>query len=204
VVDSGKYEFEVGYNSTTPWGGGSAADSTTAQLKRGFGKFDLGLELPNSLTSPAGIGDAGIHFKYVLLEQGEDSGLTLRADIKLSNGDAGSGLGSGYNNYAAMLIYSKPFGDFRTHYNLGYTLVGVPSSASSADLVNLSAAVEKEVQKGIDLVAEYYGVSRVSTGNVQIGGRWRVNDAIRFDAGYSIATNDVSQNTLTAGCTANY
>lgn len=208
TVDPGKYELEVGYNSTTPKAAGSATSTGLGvSFKRGFtDSFDLGIEAPYSLTAPTGLGDAILHAKYKALTVGEDEGLTARLDLKLTNGDSASGLGSGYTDYTAMLIYSKPFGGIKTHYNLGYTLVGVASGAPEANVTNYSAALEKEVATGIEVVGEYYGTSMTggSTSNVQIGGRWQALEAVRFDAGYSLALNDSSDNVATAGLTAEF
>lgn len=203
TVDPGKFELEVGYNSTTPKVGGTTTNGLGVSLKRGFASnFDFGVEVPYSMTVPTGVGDAVLHAKLKLLEQGENDGLTARMDVKLTNADSGSG----YADYTVMVIYSKAFGDFRTHYNLGYTLVGVAPGAPEANTINYSAALEKEVAKGTDVVAEYYAVSSSggATGNLQVGGRWQAFEAVRFDAGFSLSLNDNSNNVATAGLTAEF
>lgn len=207
TVDPGKYELELGYSSTTPKIGGGSTDGLGISFKRGFlPNFDFGIEVPYSNTAPTGIGDAILHAKLKMMESGENDGLTARVDIKLSNGDSTQGLGSGYMDYTAMVIYSKAIADFRTHYNLGYTLVGVVPGATEANTTNYSAAIEKEMTSGIDVVAEYYAVSASagSTSNVQVGGRWQATGMIRLDAGYSLALNDNSNNVATVGLTAEF
>ncbi|MBN3033493.1 MAG: hypothetical protein JW873_05295 [Candidatus Saganbacteria bacterium] len=208
TVDPGKYELETGYSAVTP----KAAGSTTSNnygvsFKRGFTScFDLGIEAPYSATNPTGLGDAVLHAKYKALTIGEDEGLTARLDVKLTNGDSASGLGTGYTDYTLMAIYSKPIAGFKTHYNLSYTLVGVPSGAPEANITGYSAALEKELTAGIDAVGEYYGTTMpgVSSNNVQVGGRWQALEAVRFDAGYSLALDDNSDNVATVGLTAEF
>lgn len=186
TVNPGKYELEVGYSS-----------ETLVSFKRGLtSNFDFGVEVPYSLTAPTRLGDAALHAKYKLMVMGEDEGLTARLDVKLPNV-------TGFTDYSLSAIYSKKFSDFKTHYNLGHTLIGDPTETNKS---NYAAAMEKEVSPGIDIVGEYYAVSTSggSTSNVQVGGRWQALEAVRFDAGYSLALNDNSNNVITTGLTAEF
>ena len=207
TVDKGKFELEIGYNSTTPKTGGVTSNGLTGQIKYGImPNFDIGIEGPHSITEPAGVGDMILHFKVKLFEAGDNDGITGRIDIKTCTGDSSCGLGSGYTDYVAMIIASKAFGDIRTHYNLGYTLVGLPAGEPEANTFNYSAATEKELVPGIDLVGEYYAVSSAAgtSSNLQAGGRWQCLDAFRIDIGYSLALNDSSDNVISAGFTAEF
>lgn len=207
TVDSGAYELEVGYSSSTPKVGGPSTDGAALQIKRGFlSNFDLGLEIPYALTAPTGLQDAILHAKLKLMQTSDDEGLSFRLDVKLTNGDSATGLGTGYVDYAGLLIYSKAFGEYQTHYNLGYTLVGVAAGAASANTLNYSAAVVKALREDINLMAECYFVdaSGTTTANAQVGVNWQVKETVKLDAGYSLALNDNSNNVIAAGVTVGF
>ncbi len=207
TVDKGKFELELGSNSETPRAGGASAGSAALQVKYGaFENFDLGVEVPYSFSDPVGVGDMTVKAKLKLAEFDESNGFSVSANLKLANADASTGLGSGYPDYSANLIYSREISGYRTHYNVGYTFVGVPAGAAEANVINYSAAVEKEVYSGADIAAEYYGNSSSAgaAGNVQIGGRYQMNDHVRVDTGYSIALTDNSNNVATIGVTADF
>lgn len=205
TVDLGKYELEVGAGSTTF--AGSTTNGLGVSFKRGFTTcFDLGIEVPYSLTAPTGIGDATIHAKYKAVELGEEEGVTAKLSVKLTNGDSVSGLGSGFTDYTLIAIYSKPLAGLKTHYNLGYTLVGVAAGSPEANTINYGAAVEKELPAGVEVVGEIYGTSAAvgSENAVQLGVRWQVNELVRLDAGYSLPLNEGGVNVVTAGLTAEF
>lgn len=207
TVDAGKYELEFGYNSITPKTGSGTTSGLVAQLKRGFTRsFDLGVELSYSMTTPSGLGDAVLHAKLKLKEFGEDEGITARADIKLSNGDAVRGLGSGFLDYGFIMILSKKLAGMNTHFNAGYVVVGDPANSSCDDTLVYGAAFERSLTGVTEIAVEYTGISCQlrNTGNLQIGGRWQAFEAVRLDAGYSIAMNDNSNNVATVGLTAEF
>lgn len=205
TVEKGRFEIEAGSYSTAQSAGGNTAGSALFQAKYGlFESFDLGIEMPYSLSLPVGFGDALVCAKLKLAEFGDNDGLSLRAGVKLSNADASSGLGTGYADYCVLAIYSREISGFRTHYNVGYTLVGVPSGVAQANVINYSAAMEKEVYPGADIVLEFFGSSTSSApsnGSIQIGGRWQVDPAYRVDTGYSVDIDNNSQDTATIGVT---
>ena len=207
TVDAGRCELECGYRGQTPETGGDSAYGMYVQVKRGItSNLDLGFDIPYSCSAPSGVEDANLHVKYKIAQFGDNDGIAAKLDMKLTNGNIDQDLGTGHDDYTATLVYSKEFGGLRTHYNLGYTIVGKDPGEPQKNSVNYSAAVEKEIVSGIDAVAEYYVSSTTdsTTGNIQIGGRWQALEAIRLDAGYSVATNDNSDNVATAGMTAEF
>ncbi|HTY12652.1 MAG TPA: hypothetical protein VMD02_00530 [Candidatus Omnitrophota bacterium] len=203
TVDPGKYELELGYTSIR-----DQADALSRNFdlsfKRGLTpQLDLGIEVPCDTGDISGLDDAFVHVKYKFLEQGEESGLTARLDIKLANGDADRGLGTGFNDYTLCAIYSRKIADLKTHLNLSYTKVGVALGGPSADYTAYSAAVEYPSfgEKG-DLVAEYVADTSVSPNPafIQVGGRIAVKEGFNIDAGYSFGMNGNSiKNSLTTG-----
>jgi len=208
TLDVGKYEFEAGFNSITQkMNVGSATTGLITQFKRGMSpSLDVGIELPYSMGTPSGLGDAVLHAKLKLKDLGDDEGLAIRADVKLSNGDPVRSLGSGYLDYGALFIFSKKMCGLRAHLNAGYSVVGDSSNSCDDDTFTYGAAIEKELSGGVDIAAEYTGMScRIrNIGNVQIAGRWQAFEAVRFDAGYSIGLTDLSNNIATFGITAEF
>jgi hypothetical protein len=207
IVDKGKFEIEAGSNSETPRAGGASAGSAALQVKYGaLENFDLGLEVPYSFSDPVGLGDMTVKAKLKVLEFDENDGVAVSANLKLANADVSTGLGSGYLDYSANFIYSREISGYRTHYNVGYAFIGVPSGAAEANVINYSAAVEKEVYPGGDIVCEYYGTSASAgaAGNIQIGGRLQTSKYFRVDTGFSVAMNDNSGNVATIGVTAEF
>ncbi|MFA5103952.1 MAG: transporter [Candidatus Margulisiibacteriota bacterium] len=207
TVRTGKIRIEAGSNSSVPRAGGDTIGSATFQVKYGLAdNMDFGVKIPYSFSVPVGLGDAVLRAKLKLIQTGENDGLSLRADIKLSNADTSIGLGSGYKDYAAVIIYSREISGYRTHYNLGYALVGIAPGAAAADQIEYSAAVERRVSPGADIICEYYGTSASTgaAGNIQIGGKWQTSEHYRVDVGYSVALNDNSNNVSTFGVTADF
>jgi len=208
TLDPGAYEFEAGYNLISPKAGGGDSQGLVCQLKRGFFPgFDLGLELPYNTSAVSGLADAVLHAKLRLKDFSEEEGVTARLDIKLTNGDVVTGLGSGFTDYGLLLILSKELAGIKSHINAGYTVVGDPANSSQDDTFVYGVAFEKELASGIEAAVEYTGSSclqRELLNNIQIAGRWQATQAIRLDAGYSIAMSDVSDNIATIGLTAEF
>src|SRR3989339_545929 len=124
TVTTNKYELELGYASTANIL--SLINTTNLSFKRGITpQFDFGVEIPYTMSDPSGLNDILLHAKYKIWEREENEGVTLRADYKFNNGNINRGLGSGDNDYGLLVIYSKMFGETKTHFNLGYVNVGV-------------------------------------------------------------------------------
>lgn len=202
TIAQGGYELEIGYASTQNQA--SQANSANLSFKRGvLDRFDLGIEIPYTLSSPAGLNDVLLHAKYRLWERGEDEGLTGRIDYKFNNGNAGQGLGSGDNDYSLLLIYSRKFGKTKAHLNFGHVTVGINAGVQTDDYFAYAIAMEYPVwgDKG-DIMAEYVGNNADSPGPAffQIGARFLVASGLKMDAGYSLGMNDRSlKSNLTAG-----
>lgn len=205
TVDVGKYELETGYNFITPKSAGDAKTGLVVQLKKGLSPFfDLGLELPYNTSAVSGMADLVMHAKLRVKEFGEDGGMTARADVKLTNGDAVRGLGSGYLDYGVIMILSKSISELTAHLNLGYTVIGDAANSSADDTFYYGAALEKTLQNGFNLAVEYTCISCMVnySSNLQVGARFQINDSFRLDAGYSIAANKSSNDISTFGLTS--
>ncbi|MFH1710206.1 MAG: hypothetical protein ABH860_03950 [bacterium] len=215
TVDPGKYELEVGHasilNSIDPDDDTpveNTAYSGGISFKGGIiPGFDLGVEFPFSFSSPLGMNDSIIHAKYRIVELAEDEGITARADVKIANCNEDEGYGTDDTDYGLFLIYSKKIGDLNTHYNLGYTWVGITKGEKEGEEDNVttaSAALEYPLfgEMG-DAVAEMVMTNAPysNTGFAQIGARYNIGIA-RFDAGYSFGLNKYSiKNCVTVGMT---
>lgn len=206
TVDVDKFEIELGYSKEQPR---LAAPSSYLglQIKRGIlSNFDFGVEIPYSLTSPTGIKDAILHSKIKIFSHEENEGLTGRIDVKLANADASSGLGTGYMDYSMFAVYSRKIGLFSTHYNIGYTLVGVAPGSPSANYYSYSMALEYPAFEGKgDAVFELIGNSSKDPHpmNIQIGGRFGITERLKLDAGINLGLNENSYHSLvTAGMRA--
>ncbi|MFA5097769.1 MAG: PDGLE domain-containing protein [Candidatus Margulisiibacteriota bacterium] len=208
TLDPGAYEFEAGYNFISPKAGGGDSQGLVCQLKRGFFPgFDLGLELPYNTSAVSGLADAVLHAKLRIKDLSEEEGVSARLDVKLTNGDAATGLGSGFTDYALLLILSKDLAGIRSHFNAGYTVIGDAANSSHDDTFVYGAAFEKEICSGIETAIEYTGSCCLQRGllnNVQVAGRWQATRSLRLDAGYSIAMSDVSSSIATAGLTLEF
>lgn len=205
TVDPGEYELVFGQGIEITKLEKQGTNYYFGIIRRGlFDNIDLGIEVPYSTNPPVGIEDLILRAKYNLIKEGENDGLSIRADIKLANADSSSGLGSGYLDYGAIVIYSKAFGDFRTHYNLGYTFVGVSPIEEEANTISYSAAFEKEITSEIEAVGEYCATSTstYSTANIQVGGRWQPTETLSFNLGYTLELKDYSNNFTTVELTA--
>jgi hypothetical protein len=202
TVAAGGYELEAGCAATQ--NRASQAKVANLSFKRGIlAKFDLGIEVPYTVSSPSGLNDVLLHAKCRLWERSEDEGLTGRIDYKFSNGDASQGLGSGDNDYAVLFIYSKMFGLTRVHLNYGYVMIGVNAGVQSDDYFAYALALEQPFggEKG-EVVAEYVANNAMSPSPafIQLGGRYQVGPGLKLDAGYSAGLNDNTlKNSLTAG-----
>jgi len=202
TVAPGGYELEVGYAATQNQT--SQNNSANLSFKRGITeKFDLGIEVPYTLSAPSGLNDILLHAKYRIWDRGEDEGLTGRVDYKFNNGNTSQGLGSGDNDYCLMFIYSKMFGQTKTHLNFGHVTVGVNARVSTDDYFAYSIVLEHPAlgEKG-DVVAEYVANNAASPSPtfIQLGARYLVASGFKLDAGYSFGLNNNSiKNSATVG-----
>ncbi len=206
TLAAGKNELEAGFTTITSR---TASASTSMRLNfsfnRGFtDRFEMGLVLPYQLTDPAGLDNGGLYAKCKLFTISENEGLSFKLKLQaIINGATASGNASWFN-YIFTAIYSKSILNFKTHYNLGYALSGKPGGSSQLNSFNYSAALEKELRPDLEIFTEYYAVAPVNnfTSNLNLGGRWQISEQFRFDVGYSLGGNDVSNNIATIGMTA--
>lgn len=198
TVSQGGYELEFGYATTQNQN--SVTNGLDLSLKRGITpQFDLGIEIPYTTSTPDGLDDIVLHAKYRLWVRNDNEGLTGRVDYKFDNGDVDRGLGSGYNNYCLMLIYSLMLNTTKMHFNLGH----INNGGWANNYIVYSAATEYPLwgEKG-DVVAECVANTTVTPNPVfiQLGARYLVVSSLKLDAGYSFGLNNNSiKNNLTAG-----
>ncbi len=83
--------------------------------------FEGGPESPNDSASGSarGLGDVLLRAKYHILK-GEVNNLATVVQIKTDTGDEKDFLGTGDKTVRALMIYSRTFGSFTPHLNLGY------------------------------------------------------------------------------------
>lgn len=202
TVIQGGYELEAGYASTQNQA--SPVKNANLSFKRGIlPNFDLGIEVPYTLSAPAGLNDVLLHAKYRLWERGADEGLTGRVDFKFNNGNINKGLGSGDNDYCLLFIYSKMFGLTKAHLNLGYVNVGINAGIQTDDYFAYTCAFEHPVwgEKG-EIAAEYVanGAAAPNPAFIQFAARYIIRSGFKLDIGYSFGLDDKSiKNSLTAG-----
>ena len=203
IVDIGKWEIESGYTITNPRGGGAATSSLGLQIKRGmFTNFDFAVEIPYQLTSPSGLQDAILHGKYKLLGD-EETGWTVRGDIKLTNGDVNQGLGSGYMDCTILLINTSKLGIFPIHTDLCYCFKGVAPGSPSANFTQASVAGEYSVDK-FNFVSEVIWNNSADPNPLTalLGGYYQIIEGLRADLGATFGLNDSApQNVVTFGLT---
>lgn len=202
TTPKGEYQLEFGYETLQTQT--SLINSATLMFKRGLlSNCDLGIEIPYTTSSPAGLNDIYLHLEYRFWDRDGKEGMGGRVDYKFKNGDISQRLGSGDDDYWLVLIYTKVFNATKVHLNAGYVNVGVNAGLQSDDYLMGSIAVEQPVfgKKG-ELVAEYVSnnTSAPSSKFIQLGGRYIVVSGFKLDAAYSFGLNDRSiKNDLTAG-----
>lgn len=203
TLGSGAWEIEEGYELAQPKGGGNNSGSLGTALKYGLlPNFDLGIEAPYSVSSPNGMGDATVKGKLSFNEAA-----ALGINVKLTNADAASGLGSGYMDCGINGILSHGIGSVTLHLNLGYTIVGQAGGSNSENnIFSYAAAIEHPFNDRINLMAEIFGSSTPSlTTNpldLLFGLNWALNDVFVLDGGLDLGLTDASsQYTAKTGVT---
>lgn len=109
---------------------------------------------PKVGTSATGPGDLEITASYLLRD--ESSGipaLALALEEKIPTAK-NSMIGTGKPDHAAYLIASKRFGQFDTHANVGYTIVGSPSGLSLGNRIMGALASELTLSPSTALYGE--------------------------------------------------
>lgn len=119
------------------------------------------IQRPQGTASQSGFGDAVLGTKMVFLhETTEGPGAAVSFETKLTNADAGKGLGSGAVDYDIRLRAQKTFGWFTAIGNAGYTFVGEPVISglrrSRRNVLFLSFAQEYQIAPKTMLLSEFY------------------------------------------------
>ena len=112
-----------------------------------------------SVDGQHGFGDAVLGTKYLILnETDQRPGIAGSFELKLDNGDASKGLGTGAVEYEFRLRAQKAFGRFTGLVNAGYTIT------DQRDVVFLAFAQEYRVSAKLVLLSETYWRSSAEPG----------------------------------------
>lgn len=207
IAEFGSHQLECGFYSLQPRGTNDKSSSILATISHAMlPNAELTIMIPYALTGSTGLQDIVVSGKIKLQEDMVSEGLSARADVKLTNGDVDSGLGTGKANYTLMAIYTKKIiWDLYTDYNIGYTWVGVPAGRRSADYFFYSADVEYIIPHSpLIVLAELSANNSTSPGQVamQLAVKYAMQENLVVDLGYNIGLNEAAySNTLTIGFT---
>ncbi|MFH1684421.1 MAG: hypothetical protein ABIA67_06030 [Candidatus Margulisiibacteriota bacterium] len=203
TLGQGAWEIEEGYELDQPSGGGASSGGFGTSVKYGvLSNFDLGIEVPYSAAAPVEIGDATVKGKLAF-----NDAVALGIDVKLTNADAASGLGSGYVDYGVNGIYSQGLGNATGHINVGYTIIGQAGGAApDNNVLSYGAAVEYPLNDTANLMGEIAGSSTPSAAtnplDALVGLNWGMSDLLTLDGGISFGLSDASsQYKAAAGAT---
>jgi hypothetical protein len=121
---------------------------------------EITFEMPYlSVDGQHGFGDAVLGTKYLILpETDERPGIAGSFELKLGNGDASKGLGTGALEYEFRLRAQETFGWFTGLVNAGYTIT------DQRDVVFLAFAQEYRVSARLALLSEIYWRSSAESG----------------------------------------
>jgi Putative MetA-pathway of phenol degradation len=122
---------------------------------------EITFEIPYlSVHGQHGFGDAVLGTKYLIVhETGQRPGIAGSFELKLDNGDASKGLGTGAVEYEFRLRAQKTFGWFTGLVNVGYTIT------DQRDVVFLAFAQEYRVSTKLALLSEIYWRSSAEQGD---------------------------------------
>ncbi|MEO8224320.1 MAG: transporter, partial [Gammaproteobacteria bacterium] len=118
---------------------------------------------PDNAKSNSGVGDIETTLTYRLNDESARlPAFAIAGEIKIptAKNDA---IGTGKADYAAYVIASKRFGDWDTHLNLSYTVLGSPSGISLNNIYGGAAAVEWRPNPKWDFIGEI--ITSSSAGN---------------------------------------
>lgn len=122
--------------------------------------FDGGPEMSNDSANgnARGLGDVLLRAKYHILK-GEGNNLAAVVQMKTDTGDEEDFLGTGDKTVRALMIYSRTFGSFTPHLNLGYE-------------VNLDDSKQNSVEyaAGFDVGAQKWTLAMSVLGSREISG----------------------------------
>ncbi len=161
--------------------------------------MDIGVSKSFYLLNPNMDGDPVASVKARLIDNGEEGGLSLRLDVKAVH----HGYSTGYPDYSAKLLYSTSSGCAKYHFNLGYTIVGIPSWSPNLNTVDYSAAFETGLSDTVGICGEYVASASpvTNSSSVLAGLRWAPAPFMTLDLGYCVALSGPTSNFMTAGTT---
>jgi hypothetical protein len=162
-------------------------------------KVGLASHVQLNVTTPAvfsapgrhsGAGDVGIGVKWRLLDQHPVLGdFAVFPSVKLANGSAARGIGSGTTDVGFMAIASHMFGPVAMDLNGGYTRVGSATGVAAFDAALWTASFGFPVAGRLSWVAELFGSPTIdgtttrSTVAMLTGPTYLVSTALGIDAG---------------------
>jgi hypothetical protein len=135
--------------------------------------FEDGPESPNDNASGSarGLGDVLLRAKYHWL-QSEQHNLAVAVQLKTATGDDEDFLGTGDTTLRPLLIYSRTFGSFTPHVNLGYEVNFNDSDQNSI-----------EYAAGFDFGVQKFTVALSVLGSRELGGDGIADSIVNGAAG---------------------
>ena len=112
---------------------------------------------PDRSPRVSGAGDLELTVTGLLAEErGLRPAIALAGEVKFPTAKNRL-IGSGKTDYTGYLIASRRRGRFDTHANIGYTLIGQPSSVKVNDTLFLALGEEVTLSERFDLLGEIFG-----------------------------------------------
>lgn len=127
--------------------------------------------IPKVDKSATGIGDLESTLECLVLnEKGACPAIALATEVKIPTAKNAL-IGTGKTNFTGYVILSKHFGQFDSHGNLGYSIMGKPAGVSSLNnILAFALAQEFHVSPQFDFVGEFLGnTSSEATGGTFSG-----------------------------------
>ncbi len=153
---------------------------------------------PKDKKSVNGISDINLVAKQVLImESGNMPQITVKGVIKLDNGNADKGLGTGGIDYSLFAVATKSVGPFAFHAHLGHTWIGNKEDGSLRNIALWGLAADYGATDLIHVVAEIYGNRNpdkrlADLNNVLVGATYRVSGRVVVDASLRRGLNSAS------------
>ncbi len=168
-----------------------------------YGIFDwleYDLEIPRlSLEKANGLGDVAMTWAVNPIKESEYIPIvSLAFTMKTQSGDQDRGLGTGKNDYTALVLLSKTMNQWTLIMNFGYKVVGKPQGENLRDTFSSNFSVAYELAENISLVAEIYGETNQSIKAVRdpwnmLGGAiYKISDSLAMDFGIGTGFNSES------------
>ncbi len=168
-----------------------------------YGVFDwleYDLEIPRvSLKNADGLGDVAMTWAINPIKESEYIPIvSLAFTMKTQSGDQDRGLGTGKNDYTALMLLSKQMDNWTLIMNLGYKVVGKPPGENLRDTFSSNFSVAYEIAEKISLVGEIYGETNPDINAVRdpwnmLGGAiYKINDSLTMDFGVGTGFNSES------------